>query len=132
MKEELICTLCPLGCHLQVEHDGRKITSVRGNECKRGLRYADKEVFHPERTVTTTVAIQGAPLPLLPVKTDAPVPRDRCGEIVRRAGAVVVEAPVAAGDVVLADVLGLGCNLVATRTVERRAGLTKQPASERR
>jgi len=132
MNQELICTLCPMGCHLQVEHDGRKITTVRGNECKRALRYADKEVFHPERTVTTTVAIHGASLPLLPVKTDAPVPRDRCREIVDRARAVVVEAPVAAGDVVLADVLGLGCSLVATRTVERGTAPTGEAAGAAR
>ena len=119
MKEELICTLCPLGCHLRVTHDGAEILTVQGNECKRGLRYADREVFHPERTVTTTVAIRGAEAGLLPVKTDIPVPRDRCADIIRKLGGVVMEAPVSTGDMILRDVLGTGSNVVATRSLAK-------------
>ena len=120
MKEELICTICPLGCSLEIEHDTKSIITIQGNECKRGLTYAEKEIFHPERTVTTTVRISGSDIPLLPVKTDSPVPREMCQNIVQEAGTLCVTAPVKAGEVVAGNILGTGCNLVATRSVPGR------------
>jgi CxxC motif-containing protein len=120
MKEELICIQCPLGCHLSVEHDGTKIQVVTGHECKRGLVYAEKEIFQPQRTVTTTVAVQGSYFPLLPVKTDAPVPKSLTQDIVKTLSALVVEAPVKSGDIVLSDALGTGSNIVATRSAPKR------------
>ena len=43
MKNEIICTVCPRGCHIQVEGEGEKILSVEGQGCKRGLEYASAE-----------------------------------------------------------------------------------------
>jgi len=120
MKEELICIQCPLGCHLSVEHDGRKIRVVTGHECKRGLAYAEKEVFQPQRTVTTTVAVQGSYFPLLPVKTDAPLPKSLTQDVINRLSALVVEAPVGSGDIILPDVLDTGSNIVATRSAPKQ------------
>lgn len=122
MKEELICIQCPLGCHLSVEHDGRRIQVVTGHECKRGLVYAEKEVFQPQRTVTTTVAVRGSCFPLLPVKTDTPVPKSLTQDIVNALSALAVEAPVESGEVVLPDALGTGSNIIATRSAPRREG----------
>ena len=28
MKKEIICTVCPRGCHIQVEGEGEKVLSV--------------------------------------------------------------------------------------------------------
>jgi len=119
MKKELICINCPMGCSLDVTYDAEKITDVKGNECPRGKDYAAKEIFHPERIVTTTVRIKGAPIPILPVKTERSVPRDLGRKIVRAASGITVNAPVRTGDVIIRDVLGTGVNLVATRTIER-------------
>ena len=130
MKEELICILCPLGCQLSVEHDGGEIKVVTGNECKRGLSYSEKEIFHPERTVTTTVRIQGSFVSLLPVKTDAPVAKNLTQDVVHELSTLVVEAPVESGDVVLSDVLGTGSNMVATRSVPKRPAKGDVPGRE--
>jgi len=119
MKKELICINCPMGCCLEVVYDAKKVTAVKGNECPRGKDYAAKEIFHPERTVTTTVRIKGAAFLVLPVKTAKPVPKDLGSGIVRAASKIIVNAPIKAGDIVLHNVLGTGVNLIATRTAER-------------
>ena len=37
MKKEIICTVCPRGCHIQVEGDGDQVLNAEGYSCKRGL-----------------------------------------------------------------------------------------------
>jgi CxxC motif-containing protein len=123
MKEEIICTVCPLGCSIEVVHDGASITSLTGNRCQRGVPYARQEVFHPLRTVTTTVAVSGGEIPFLPVKTARPVPRDAVSEVMRATRSLIARAPVRCGDSIASDIAGSGIDLVATRTV-----MQKKPA----
>jgi len=117
MKKEIICISCPMGCNLEVTYDGDKIIDVKGNECLRGKEYAAKEIFNPERVVTTTVRIKGAAIPVLPVRTAQPVPKDLGLSIVKAASKITVTAPVKAGDIIIKDVLGTGVTLIATRTI---------------
>ena len=117
MKEELICIICPLGCQLLVEYDQKQVLQVEGNRCKRGIEYAEKEIFHPERIVTTTVRITGASVPLLPVRTDRGIPRDITLEIVKEASKLTATAPVVLGDILAENILNTGANLVATRSL---------------
>ena len=78
MKRELICIGCPMGCHLTAEVENGAVTSVTGNTCPRGDAYARRECVAPVRTVTGTVAIEGAALPVLPsVTTPGGAPADR-------------------------------------------------------
>ena len=119
MKKELICINCPMGCCLEVTYDAEKITAVKGNECPRGKDYAAKEIFHPERIVTTTVRIKGAAVPVLPVKTAKSVPKDLGSRIVQAASKITLNAPVRAGDIIIPNILGTDVNLIATRTAER-------------
>jgi len=121
MKKELICINCPLGCNLEVTYDKKKIIRVKGNTCKRGEQYAEKEIFHPERIVTTTVRVKGADIPLVPVKTAQSVPKKLSFKIMKEAFSVCVEAPVKTGDVVIKDILGTGVDLVATRNLKRKS-----------
>jgi CxxC motif-containing protein len=111
-----LCIGCPLGCRLEVEeaadHD---IVEVRGFSCKRGERFAIQEHTRPERWVTTTVAVPDGRFPRLPVRTAEPVPKDLVGSLCAELRTVSVVAPVAIGDVVLADALGAGVDVVATR-----------------
>lgn len=118
MNVELICTLCPIGCNLRVEHDGLRVRTVEGNRCKRGVDHAGIEIFHPERIVATTVRILGAHISLLPVKTARGVPRDLCISVVREASRLVVHAPVKAGDIIAPSILGTGIDLIATRSLD--------------
>ena len=117
-KDELICIICPLGCVMSVDHDEREVLAVDGNRCRRGLEYAQKEIFDPERIATTTVRILGASVPLLPVRTERGIPRDKTTDVIREASRIRVEAPVRMGEVIVRNILGTGVNLIATRSLE--------------
>ena len=99
MKRELICIGCPMGCHLTAEVENGAVTSVTGNTCPRGDAYARRECVAPVRTVTGTVAIEGAALPVLL--------------------SAKVQAPIAIGDVVLQNVCGTGVDVVAAKNMAR-------------
>lgn len=120
-KKEMICIVCPIGCHLNIvenleSEDGYE---VEGNKCPRGKIYGIKEMTCPTRIVPTTVAIENAFLKRLPVKTDKPIPKElifECMEIINKA---VVKAPVKVGDIIIGNILGTGVNIVATRSMDK-------------
>ena len=68
MEKEIICTVCPRGCHIQVEGERETVRQVTGYICKRGLEYATAEFTHPVRILTTTVKLDGEEHDLLPVR----------------------------------------------------------------
>ena len=117
MKKEIICTVCPRGCHIQVEGDGEKVLTAEGYSCKRGLEYANTEYAHPVRILTTTVKMAGVEGDLLPVRSAQPLPKEKlfdCMEVIRQTS---VALPVKCYDVVVADICGTGVNIVATKSV---------------
>ena len=111
--KELICIVCPKGCHLQVDEDGD--FAVSGNGCARGADYGRAELTNPTRVVTSTVRVQGADCRRCPVKTNVPVPKGRIFDIMDRIAQVSLRAPVAVGQVVVRDICGTGADLVATQ-----------------
>lgn len=116
---ELTCVCCPVGCSLVVERTSAdEATYVSGAGCARGKKYAPVEATRPERIVTTTVCVPGVAEPLS-VRTVAPVPRELMAEVVAAAkgAAASMRAPVAIGDVVLADACGTGVDVIATKSV---------------
>lgn len=115
--KELICIVCPKGCHLKVdEQNGYAVT---GNACPRGAEYGKSELMHPTRVLTSTVKVQGGLHRRLPGKTSAPIPKGLLMEAVRVLDTVQLEAPVAMGQVVVHNVLGTGVDVVATRSMDR-------------
>lgn len=118
-KRELICIGCPLGCALSVQMENGEI-SVKGNTCRRGEDYAKKEILHPARTVTSSVPVTDGVLKMVSVKTAADIPKDKIFEVMDAIHRVRVKAPVAIGDVVIADCAGTGVAVVATKDVEHR------------
>ncbi len=115
-----LCIGCPLGCRLEVETEGDEIIEVRGQSCKRGDTFARQEHVDPRRFVTTTVAIEGAPWPRLPVATAEAIPKHLMREVCATLHTLRLEAPVELGDVVLRDAHGTGVDVVATRSLGRR------------
>jgi CxxC motif-containing protein len=113
--KELICIVCPKGCHLQVdeEHD----YAVTGNSCPRGAEYGKAELTHPTRTVTSTVRCTGGTHPRCPVKTDRAVPKELIFQVMEEINALSVPAPIHVGQVLLEHVCGTQANIVAARDV---------------
>jgi len=120
-RTTLVCIGCPIGCPLQLEHEGTELREVSGAECNRGAKYARQEFTDPRRQLSTTVAIEGARWARLPVKLSTAMPKTRLHEAMRVIRELRVAAPVAMGDVLLHDLLGLpGVNVVASRSMPRR------------
>lgn len=114
MKRSLVCVSCPLGCSIEVELENGEVVSVTGNTCKRGDAYARSEVTHPVRSLTTSVKVEGGVHPVVPVKSSAPVPKEKMFDCMKVINAATVKAPVKIGDVIIENILDLGVNIVAT------------------
>lgn len=115
MKEQKItCIVCPLGCEITVKTQGGNITEVSGHACKRGEKYAAIEVSDPRRTITTTMRVVGADIPLVSVKTSNPIPKHLMFESMKNINKTTVNAPVKIGDVLVENILDTGVNIVAT------------------
>ncbi len=113
--KELICVSCPIGCAVTVTLDeNNEVVSVTGNTCKRGDSYARQECTHPERMLTSTVKVTGSRLPVVPVKSAKPVPKELLLDCMQEINRVIVQAPVHIGDVVLSNILNTGVDIVAT------------------
>ena len=113
--KELICIVCPKGCHLKVDENNDY--AVTGNGCPRGAEYGKAELTNPTRVVTSTVRIEGAALPRCPVKTNGAIPKGMIFDIMKALDEVSLTAPVTVGDVVIENVCGTGVNVVAARTM---------------
>lgn len=119
---ELTCICCPLGCSLTVtletNADGNlEVTNITGNTCPRGAVYAKKEVTNPTRIVTSTVRVSNGTSPMVNVKTEADIPKDKIAACIDALRGVEIQAPVKIGDVVVADVAGTGVNVIAARNI---------------
>ncbi len=115
-----VCINCPIGCPLQLVHEGDAIEEISGNECNRGAKYAKQEFVDPRRTFSTTIPIEGAAYSRLPVKLTGTVPKDRIMEAAAAIHELRAAAPVSLGQVFAHDLIGqAGVHVVATRTMRR-------------
>ena len=112
MTRDLTCIVCPKGCQLKVELEDKKVISVEGYTCKRGLAYAEAECTAPMRTLTTTAPVEGGGV--VPVKTDRTVPKELLFECMEVVNKTRVPADARLGDVVVENILGTGANVVTT------------------
>ena len=115
-QRNLICIVCPRGCHLQVDEN----LNVTGNNCKRGEAYAKSECTHPTRMITSTVKVENGEIARLPVVTSAPIPKEKIFDVMKEINKVSISAPIYIKDVIIKDVLGLGVDILATRNIEKR------------
>ena len=117
ITEEMICITCPMGCTLQVTHEGDQLLHVEGNTCKRGLAYVESELTDPRRMVATTVRVKGGLHPLVPVYTQEAFPKPRIFDLLAKIREIEVSAPVEIDQIILADALGTGINVLASRNM---------------
>ena len=117
MKQQLICINCPRGCHLDVEVSEDGSLSVQGNNCPRGVTYATQELTAPRRVVTAVVATDSLAKPYLPVRTGQAFPKERIPELLNALYRRRVFSPVRMGDVVWANALDTGIDVVASASL---------------
>ena len=64
--------------------------------------------------LTTTIKINGAALPVVPVKTSAPIPKGMMFECMKVINEKAVDAPVKMGEVLISNICDTGVDIVAT------------------
>lgn len=109
-----------MGCYLTVDYEGTKTLDVSGNRCKVGQQYAQKEISNPERTLTTTVRIIGGHLPLVSVRTNKPIPKNRLFDAMDLLAKLEIGAPATIGDIVVQNIFETGANVVVTKNIVRK------------
>lgn len=114
MKRELTCVACPLGCSVTVEYNDTEILTITGNTCKRGEAYAKTEMTNPTRSLTSSVKVNGGIHPVVPVKSNKPVPKTMLFDCMKVINSVSVDSPVKLGQVIIENILDTGADIVAT------------------
>lgn len=119
--KQLNCINCPIGCLLMVTLEEGTVIGVTGNTCPRGEKYAHQELTDPQRMLTSTVRIDGGALPLLPVVSKTTLPKGKIMECVGILRNITVQAPIKEGDIIIADILGLGVDIIASRDMHEKS-----------
>ena len=99
--------------------DGKCIF-VSGNLCPKGAQYAAQEVEAPKRTIASSVAVRNGVLPLVSVRLNRAVPKEKLFEVMAEIRKLSLNAPVHTGDLIVENILGLGSDLIATKNVEKQ------------
>jgi CxxC motif-containing protein len=120
MTDRLTCILCPVGCELEAERAGDGL-EVRGNQCEKGIGFAEEEILHPMRNLATSVPLRGIASQMVSVRLSGPVPRDMIFPILAEIAGLRPEPPIHRGRVLIPNVLGTGADVIATRTVKGSA-----------
>jgi CxxC motif-containing protein len=117
LVDRLTCVLCPVGCELEVRGDRAGDLEVSGNQCDKGVPFAVEEVLRPKRNLATSVPIRGTAARMVSVRLSGPVPREMLFAVLAEIAKLRPETPVRRGQVLIADVLATGVDVIATRTV---------------
>ncbi len=112
--KDIRCIVCPTGCLVHVENVNGELI-IEGHSCKRGEDYAREEFISPKRILTTTMLVENGFLPLIPVRSDRPIPKDRLRDTLKEIAQTIADAPIKMGDILIENVLGLEINIIASR-----------------
>lgn len=121
-QKELICVICPNGCQLEADiEEGSRVfvKDIRGHLCEKGPEWAEQELVNPMRTIASNIIIEEGDFPLMSVRTDSPIPLKKIFNVMKEIKGLQLKAPVKTGDILIKDVSGLPCNIIATRNVQR-------------
>ncbi len=116
--KKITCTVCPIGCNINVKGKDGIIESIEGFACKRGNKYGINEFLNPVRILTSTVKALGAQSFLLPVRSNKPIAKHllfKCMDEIRK---VEVRGPVKRHDVIIPNILGTGIDIIAIGCAE--------------
>jgi len=113
------CIVCPSGCTITATPDQSGNVNFEGYTCKRGLEYAEQEYYEPKRILTTTMRVENGFLPLIPVRTDMPIPKDKLKDALKEIANKKVQPPIKMGDILIENVLGMDANIIASRNLNK-------------
>jgi len=118
-EKEITCIVCPIGCKILVEIDGKQIKNIDGNKCKRGIDYAEHDALDPRRMLTTSIFVDDGEWPLVSVKSSQLIPKEKVFQVLKEIKKTKVKAPVKSGQEILNNVANTDINIVATKTIKK-------------
>lgn len=117
--KDIRCIICPTGCLVHVENVNGELI-IEGHSCKRGEEYAREEFIAPKRILTTTMQVESGFLPLVPVRSDKPIPKDLLEGTLNEIAKTKIKAPIKMGDILIENVLDLDINIIASRDLIKK------------
>jgi CxxC motif-containing protein len=87
---------------------------IEGNKCEKGREFAKHEMSNPSRTLTTTVRTKFPGVPVISVRTDGEIPRDKLMDAMKELSGVVVETELGCGDTVMENIVNTGVKVIVT------------------
>ena len=112
-EKEIVCIVCPNGCRIRCTPEGSEY-AFSGYKCKRGVAYAQTELTHPMRSLTSSVKTVFSDAPVVSVRTDGEIEKTLIPEVLIALGKVTLDHPVKMGDVILPNVCNTGVNMICT------------------
>lgn len=114
--KEFTCIVCPNGCTLHYD----EVTHVcTGNRCPRGANYAENEVNHPMRSLTSSVRTSLPEYPVVSVRTSTEIPKGMVFEIMKAINKVTIQDYLPLNSVVIKNVLNTGADIITTTPMKK-------------
>lgn len=131
MNRVFTCIVCPNGCEITADGDETQGYTIAGAGCSKGREYVLQEMRDPRRTIATSVPVEKGEFPLVSVRLDTPISKKMIFPVMKEINRLRVDAPVKIGQILIENVLGLNCNVIATRNVDRTSETTRSSAPQR-
>jgi len=90
------------------------LVTVKDNKCDKGIDFARAETSNPTRTLTSTVRTTIPGIPVIPVRTNGEIPRDKISDAMRELSEIVVEKKMNCGDVLVENITETGIQVIVT------------------
>ncbi len=107
-----ICILCPTGCAI-TPRGGDAAEGFDGARCAKGVEYARQEMTDPRRTLSSLVKVTCGGRELVGVRLTNPIPKARIADAMALIRGLTAASPVAPGQTLAKNILGLDCDIVA-------------------
>lgn len=113
----ITCIICPNGCQITVSERPGSPPQIEGSTCKRGMEYAGQEYRDPKRMLITTMRVDGGTLPVVPVRSNKELPKERIFDAVEHVSHIALRAPIKMGTVVVPNLLNLNVDVIASKDI---------------
>ena len=117
LKKKISCIICPLSCEITVLIDKMNNYEVLGSKCDRGKEYAISEITNPVRFVTYSVKVLNGDIPLVSLRTEKPIPKDKIFDCIKSLSKMELFAPLEIGQIIKKNVVCTGINVITTRKI---------------
>ncbi|TYB30596.1 MAG: DUF1667 domain-containing protein [Candidatus Mcinerneyibacterium aminivorans] len=118
-KVIITCINCPMGCEVELTVENEKIISIEGNRCPAGKEYVKEEYYNPTRILTTTMRVKNGVLPVIPVKSSKPIPKNKLKEAMIKTAEKEIEAPIRINEVLIENIVDTEADIVASRSLDK-------------